>query len=75
MAVVLKLTEEQYRYGVGPLTLRVEERISEVEMADGVWVNIRGVEVRWDGRDGDRRVVAVPADVLERQSADPRRLP
>lgn len=71
---VLDLAEEDYRYGTGRLRLRYEKRIIETRMSDGVWVTVLGVEVRWDGTDGDRRLVAVPADVLDRQLADARRL-
>lgn len=63
---ILQLDETDYRYGVGPLTLRVAAVLHVQQLADGPWVYLRGVTVRWDGRDGEQRQVLVRAAALTR---------
>jgi hypothetical protein len=60
-ASVLVLAEDDYCFGQGELTLRVER----VDVADPVvyrgdtWYRVCGVQVRWDGRMLHRREILV----------------
>jgi hypothetical protein len=63
---VLRLAEEDYRFGVGPLTLRVTALLHVQELQDGPWLYVRGVVVRWDGSDGGVRQVVVRLSALRR---------
>jgi hypothetical protein len=54
----LHLTESQYRFGVGPLTVRVDELIGELRLDDGRWMFVRGTAI-WNGRDGEQRTIYV----------------
>jgi hypothetical protein len=65
--VVLHLGEEDYRFGVGPLVLRVTEVLEMQRLSDGPWVAVRGVTITWDGRDGDERQVLVRLDAILRR--------
>jgi hypothetical protein len=56
---VLRLSEEDYRFGLGPLTLRVTGLLHVQELADGPWVYLRGITIRGDGSDGESRQVLV----------------
>jgi hypothetical protein len=56
---VLRLAEEDYRFGIGPLTLRVTGLLHIQELADGPWLYLRGVTIRWDGSEGETRQVLV----------------
>jgi hypothetical protein len=61
---IIRVGDEHYRYGVGPLILRVIE-IGEVQqLDDGPWLNLRGVQVRYDGGDGDERQALVRVAAL-----------
>ena len=59
---VLHLGDEDYRFGVGPLILRVTEVLQMQRLSDGPWLAVRGVTITWDGRDGDERQVLVRLD-------------
>jgi hypothetical protein len=61
---VLELTEDDYRFGVGPLTLRVTALLHVQRLADGPWLYLRGVTIRWDGSDGEVRQVLVRLTAL-----------
>lgn len=56
---VLRLGEDDYRFGVGPLTLRVTGLIHVQHLADGPWLYLRGVSLRRDGTDREPRQVLV----------------
>jgi hypothetical protein len=56
---VIELAEENYRFGLGRLTLRVTALLHVQELADGPWLYLRGITIRWDGSDGDVRQVLV----------------
>jgi hypothetical protein len=60
---VLCIPEEHYCYGTGPLALRVTE-VDEHPHPSLEWLAVRGVEVRWDGSDGDPREVLVRVSAL-----------
>jgi hypothetical protein len=61
---VLVIPEAHYAYGVGDLTLRVQEIADLTAWPQAEWVRIVGVEIRWDGTDGDRRTVLVRVSAL-----------
>jgi hypothetical protein len=65
---VVTIPEEHYLYGTGDLTLRLA-RVGEL-VPGQEWVAVRGVEIRWDGRDGPRREVLVRVAALPRIAAD-----
>ncbi|HYN95968.1 MAG TPA: hypothetical protein VES42_19150 [Pilimelia sp.] len=56
---VLRLAEADYRFGVGELTLRVQAVLGLQQLPDGPWLYVRGVQIRWDGADGETRQVLV----------------
>ena len=64
---VLKLAEEDYRFGVGSLTLRVTALLHVQELPDGPWLYLRGVTIRWDGSEGAVRQVLVRLAALRRR--------
>lgn len=55
--VVLTIPEAHYRYGVGPLTLRLTAVTGPAALPG--WVRIRGVQIGWRGHDGPTREVDV----------------
>lgn len=55
----LKLGEDDYRFGLGVLVLRVTSIIHLRQLSDGLWLYLRGTAVRPDGRDGQQRQVLV----------------
>lgn len=61
---VLRLAEEDYRFGVGTLTLRVTGLLHVQELDDGPWLYLRGTAIRWDGGDGESRQVLVRLSAL-----------
>jgi hypothetical protein len=63
---VLHLREADYRYGAGPLVLRVTAVADQ--QCDPEWVTLRGVEIRWTGAPGDERTTQVRRTALR----DPR---
>ncbi|HEU4424283.1 MAG TPA: hypothetical protein VFR67_17280 [Pilimelia sp.] len=74
---MLELANDDYRFGVGPLTLRVTALMHVQMLADGPWLYLRGIQIRPDGSDGDSRQVLVRLAALYRlrgleQPADPR---
>jgi hypothetical protein len=63
---VLELAEQDYRFGVGPLTLRVTALLHVLPLPDGPWLYLRGVPIRWDGRHDEPRQVLVRLAALRR---------
>jgi hypothetical protein len=60
---VLRIPEGHYCYGTGELVLRVT--VVDPNPHPGLeWLRVQGVEVRWDGSDGDRRDVLVRVAAL-----------
>lgn len=55
---VLELSEEQYKFGTGQLTLRVDSLIGRLRLADGHWMHLRGTAL-WDGKPAEQRTVYV----------------
>ena len=68
-AVVLVLDERDYRYGTGPLRLRVEavNRAGAVALDGESWLPVRGVRLRRDGTE------VGPVQVLVRAAQLPAR--
>jgi hypothetical protein len=66
---VLELAEADYRFGVGPLTLRVTALLHVQVMADGPWLYLRGIAIRPDGSDGESRQILVRLSALRRRQA------
>ena len=60
---VLTLAEADYRYGVGPLRLRVEhvDRRHPATYEGEVWFPVEGTQLRADGAELRRRAVLVKA--------------
>jgi hypothetical protein len=60
------LRDDDYRYGAGPLTLRLEhvDRGRPLRIDGDDWYVVIGVEIGWDGDDRDRREVLVRAGRL-----------
>ena len=60
---VLTLAEADYRYGIGPLRLRVErvDRRNPATYEGETWFPVEGVQLRADGVEVRRRAVLVKA--------------
>jgi hypothetical protein len=65
---VLELAEEDYRFGVGPLKIRVTALLHVQDLGDGPWLYLRGVPIGGDGREGEPRQVLVRLAALGRGS-------
>ena len=46
---VIRVEEPAYRYGTGPLTLRITAIGEGWREPDGLWLELRGHEIRWNG--------------------------
>ncbi|MEU4641210.1 hypothetical protein [Micromonospora sp. NPDC023814] len=46
---VIRVPEDSYRFGTGPLTLHISEVISRGEFEGATWAELKGREVREDG--------------------------
>ncbi len=62
---LIHLKEEDYCYGLGNLTLRVTEVPERLD--DPEWIDIKGIEIRWNGDRGDERQVRVRVSALLKQ--------
>jgi hypothetical protein len=67
---VVTIPEQHYLYGTGELILRVTA-VPVVLPRGAEWVAVRGVEVRWDGRDGPAREVLVRVAALPEITRSP----
>jgi hypothetical protein len=72
---VVVLAEPDYRFGTGPLILRIRQidRTSAIRYDGEDWITVYGTEVRRDGTELGERVVLVraarlPTQVLPRSS-------
>jgi hypothetical protein len=68
---VLKIQEENYRYGLGELVLRVTQVRSVRQLADGEWLTVVGVQLAWNGSDLEEREVLVRLNSLVRRPRRP----
>jgi hypothetical protein len=61
MPATVTFRESDYRYGAGPLTMRLErvDRSRPVRLDGDDWYVVAGVEIGWDGADRERREVLV----------------
>ena len=59
--VNLRLDENDYCYGRGALTLRVDriDRANPVRFDDDIWYRVEGVQIGWDGAEVGHRLVLV----------------
>ncbi|MBM7083320.1 MULTISPECIES: hypothetical protein [Micromonospora] len=55
---VVTVAEQHYCYGLGTLTLRIVEVGRREEHSDGLWIRLRGVELRHPSGARQRRVLA-----------------
>ena len=63
---LLNLAEADYLYGVGAIRLRVTEVAARQNLPG--WIEVDGVEIRWDSERGDTRTVFVREAALDRAS-------
>jgi hypothetical protein len=61
---LLVAEEGVYKFGVGPLRLRVTGLLPDLDTADGRWRRVLGFEVAWNGMELGERTASVRADVL-----------
>ena len=62
---ILVIDEADYCYGIGTLTIRVTGIGTPRGQVKGLeWLGVAGVEIRWDGTDGDERLVLVRTSAL-----------
>lgn len=62
---VVRVPEAHYLYGTGVLTMRVTAVGADLAKYPGLeWVGLKGVEIRWDGSDGDEREALVRVGIL-----------
>jgi hypothetical protein len=64
---ILRLGDEDYKFGRGPLTLRVMLVHEVRQMTDGPWLFLRGTSLRADGSEIEQRDVLVSVAALRRQ--------
>lgn len=57
---VFTWAEEDYKYGVGDLTIRVEALVGVLDLSDGRWLQVRGTRI-WYGKALEQRSVLVRA--------------
>ena len=62
---LIHLRPEDYEGGTTGLTLRVTA--VPAELVDPDWVEIKGIEIRWNGDRGDERQVRVRVSALCKQ--------
>lgn len=68
---VLKIHEDNYRFGLGELVLRVTAVRSVQRLPDGDWLTVAGVQVGWKGADVGEREVLVRLSSLVPQRGRP----
>jgi len=68
---VLKIQESDYRYGIGALVLRVTAVRAVVQLEDGDWLTVAGVELAWNGAEIGKRETLVRLSSLVRQRGRP----
>ena len=68
---VLKIHEDNYRYGLGELVLRVTAIGSVLRLDDGDWLTVVGVQIAWNGVDVGELQVAVRLSSLILQRGRP----
>jgi hypothetical protein len=56
---LIMVAEADYKYGIGPLKLRVERVLNVQRLRDGPWAYIRATEIRWNGTEFPGREVLV----------------
>jgi hypothetical protein len=61
---VLDLEEDDYRYGTGPLILRVTRVADLRHFTDGAWISLCGMQLRTDGTSVEQREVLVRVATL-----------
>jgi hypothetical protein len=62
---VVRVPEAHYLYGSDVLTMRVTGVGADLEKYPSLeWVGLKGVEIRWDGSDGDEREALVRVAAL-----------
>jgi hypothetical protein len=64
---VLKIHEDNYRYGVGELVLRVTAIGGVTLLDDGPWLTVVGIQVAWNGADVGELQVAIRLSSLTPQ--------
>lgn len=68
---VLKIHEDDYRYGLGELALRITQVGSVQQLADGEWLTVVGVQLAWNGSDLEVREVLVRLSSLAPRGGRP----
>jgi hypothetical protein len=68
---VIRLAEADYRYGVGPLTIRLErvDRTNPISRDNEIWLIVEGLELAWDGSSRGWRQVLVRVSALQKAIA------
>jgi hypothetical protein len=70
---VLRVPEAHYLYGTGELVLRVTHVDSNLDRYPGLeWVRVKGIEILWDGSDGQERDVMIRVAALRDPRSRPR---
>ncbi len=68
---VMKIQEVNYRYGLGELVLRVTGVGEVVQLSDGDWLTVIGIQVAWDGSDLAEREILVRLSSLVKPRGRP----
>lgn len=62
---VIEVASQDYRYGTGSLTLRVTGVAGDsMSIGDEPWLEVRGIEVYLNGKDGGERIASVRVSAL-----------
>jgi hypothetical protein len=64
---LLKIHEDNYRFGLGELILRVTEVREVQQLADGDWLTVTGVQLARNGSDVEEREILVRVCSLARR--------
>lgn len=73
---VIEVGSRDYRYGEGSLTLRVTQVAGDsLSIGNEPWLEIRGIEIFLNGREGSTRIASVRVSALaEARRAGARRM-
>jgi hypothetical protein len=64
---VLTIQENDYRFGLGELVMRVVRTGAVVRLDDGEWLTVAGVQIAWNGADVAELEVLVRLSSLVRR--------
>lgn len=61
---VLTLQKQDYKFGLGPITVRVVGVVRIVHLQDGPWLQVQAMQLHDNGSDWQRRFILVRLSAL-----------